>query len=517
MGATVSAGADNDELVDNLLEADYIKTAAVERVFRAVDRGHYFTVECKDNAYKDLAWKYGNLHISAPCIYSEVMENLKLAPGMSFLNLGSGTGYLSTMAGLILGSYGINHGVEIHEDVLNYAKKKLEEFCLTSPALDEYEFCQPKFINGNCLHLGSEARQYDRVYCGAACPENHENYMKNLIKVGGILVMPINDQLLQIYRISDTNWETKSVLPVSFASLICSNVPSGTEPLKMPDADPMSLQDICRFAVRSILRRKIDMEHPELKKKPSRVPRKRVKKKTLPKFMIPIFGGHSDREDNDVETEELSEIGEYGPYVLMDVHSVRSRTLLELSHLLAGPSRTSGNEEEGEDGAEGMDEDGDGSMVEREDEQMSDAEMNCSKAVVTAEEVAGKESPAGKRLSDAADTLVTQRNKAKDGKREKFDSGIVEDIEKGCSSDSDDPDCERSARKEPRQGGESLFEDSDAEIGDAAANRTDEAGAAGEPDAKENVRNYSTYMREKIKMLPLPLTLKYFVNFDREL
>lgn len=116
---------------------------------------------------------------------------------------------------------------------MNYAKKKLEEFCQTSPAFDEYEFCRPKFINGNCLHLGSEPRQYDRVYCGAACPENHENYMKNLIKVGGILVMPINDQLLQIYRISDTNWETKSVLPVSFASLICSNVPSGSEPLKM--------------------------------------------------------------------------------------------------------------------------------------------------------------------------------------------------------------------------------------------------------------------------------------------
>jgi hypothetical protein len=31
--------------------------------------------------------------------------------------------------------------------------------------------------------LNSDVRQYDRVYCGAACPENHENYMKNLIKV----------------------------------------------------------------------------------------------------------------------------------------------------------------------------------------------------------------------------------------------------------------------------------------------------------------------------------------------
>lgn len=132
-----------------------------------------------------------------------------------------------------LGSNGINHGIEIHEDVLNYAVKRLDEFCLASPAVDEYEFCHPKFINGNCLFLGSDVRQYDRVYCGAACPENHENYMKNLIKVGGILVMPINDQLLQIYRTSDTNWEAKSVLPVSFATLVCNKISGGTEPLKM--------------------------------------------------------------------------------------------------------------------------------------------------------------------------------------------------------------------------------------------------------------------------------------------
>eukprot|EP00058_Branchiostoma_floridae_P011831 XP_002597319.1 hypothetical protein BRAFLDRAFT_203567 [Branchiostoma floridae] len=109
MGGAVSAGEDNEELVDNLKEADYIKTKKVEEVFRAIDRGDYYLEEHRDNAYKDLAWKHGNIHLSAPCIYSEVMESLKLKPNLSFLNLGCGTGYLSTMVGLILGRYPVLH------------------------------------------------------------------------------------------------------------------------------------------------------------------------------------------------------------------------------------------------------------------------------------------------------------------------------------------------------------------------------------------------------------------------
>lgn len=104
MGGAVSSGQDNDELIDNLKEAEYIKTDEVERVFRIVDRAHYYLEECRENAYKDLAWKSGTLHLSAPCIYSEVMEALELKEGLSFLNLGSGTGYLNTMVGLMLGN-----------------------------------------------------------------------------------------------------------------------------------------------------------------------------------------------------------------------------------------------------------------------------------------------------------------------------------------------------------------------------------------------------------------------------
>lgn len=102
MGTTVSSGQNNDELVDDLMKSGYIRTKEVEKVFRAVDRADYVLPLHREIAYKDIAWKHGNIHLSAPCIYSEVMEALFLEPGLSFLNLGSGTGYLSTMAGLIL-------------------------------------------------------------------------------------------------------------------------------------------------------------------------------------------------------------------------------------------------------------------------------------------------------------------------------------------------------------------------------------------------------------------------------
>jgi protein-L-isoaspartate O-methyltransferase len=69
MGGAVSAGEDNDELIDNLVEADYIKSVRVESIFRAVDRANYYADGCLENAYRDLAWKHGNLHLSGLFVF----------------------------------------------------------------------------------------------------------------------------------------------------------------------------------------------------------------------------------------------------------------------------------------------------------------------------------------------------------------------------------------------------------------------------------------------------------------
>lgn len=58
-----------------------------------------------------------------------------------------------------------------------------------------FEFCEPVFVVGNCLEISTDSHQYDRIYCGAGVQKDHENYMKVLLKIGGILVMPIEDQV----------------------------------------------------------------------------------------------------------------------------------------------------------------------------------------------------------------------------------------------------------------------------------------------------------------------------------
>lgn len=261
----MSSGRDNNELIDNLMRGKYIRSAEVENVFRALDRADYMSSEVRDQAYKDLAWRNGSLHMSAPCIYSEVMEALELKTGLTFLNVGSGTGYLNTLVGLIIGTSGINHGIEVNSFVVDYSNKKLSHFIENSPTLDEFDFCEPKFFCGNGLCLAPLQSTYDRVYCGAGCPYEYQNYFKQLIKVGGILVMPLNDNLIQVKRVSPTEWTTKNLLHVSFASLKVPTKEESTEHVKLDELCPVRLQALSRGAVRNTVRAVLVQRRAELR------------------------------------------------------------------------------------------------------------------------------------------------------------------------------------------------------------------------------------------------------------
>ena len=72
----------------------------------------FFSLQGNESiAHSDQPLKDGNVHISAPHIYASAIEALDLVPNssMSFLNIGSGTGYISCIVAGILGANSLNY------------------------------------------------------------------------------------------------------------------------------------------------------------------------------------------------------------------------------------------------------------------------------------------------------------------------------------------------------------------------------------------------------------------------
>ncbi|XP_053873533.1 protein-L-isoaspartate O-methyltransferase domain-containing protein 1 isoform X3 [Malaclemys terrapin pileata] len=156
----------------------------------------------------------------------------------------------------------------------------MESFIKNSDSFDKFEFCEPAFVVGNCLEIASDSHQYDRIYCGAGVQKDHENYMKILLKVGGILVMPIEDQLTQILRTGQNTWESKNILAVSFAPLVQPNRNDNSkrDTVGLPPCAVRNLQDLARIYIRRTLRNFINDEI-QAKGIPQKPPPKRKRRR----------------------------------------------------------------------------------------------------------------------------------------------------------------------------------------------------------------------------------------------
>ncbi|EFN82098.1 protein-L-isoaspartate O-methyltransferase domain-containing protein 1 [Harpegnathos saltator] len=594
MGGAVSSGQDNDELVDNLIESGYIKTKKVEQVFRAVDRADYVLSSHKDSAYKDLAWKHGNIHLSAPCVYSEVMEGLSLEPGLSFLNLGSGTGYLSTMAGLLLKQHGTNHGIELHEDCLKYAYDRLEEFKQKSLALNEFDFCEPLFIQGNCLSI-IPGRQYDRVYCGAACPESHEAFIKQFVRVGGILVMPYRDNLVRVERVNKNTWMHYTMLPVSFANLIVPLV-SEYNLLQLPECNPLSLQELCRGKIRYRLRENIWNEHADLETEKPIIPGQRKpspQQHTLRRFVIPIFeeaDGVLDEVLDEVEEQDYpSALSERRARFLLNVDADTGEaitTTLQLVRAVIQPNPIDAQRENQREDARTINEDtrnareatredshennredaremaGSTSVDDNQHEQkrksakknfcfgtsegtttrssteLADVSNNINETrherevpSTAATYSSISESESEQERERAEDIAFVRRHKI--WKRKKTDSGIVEDA--NLSNEESQPSSQSSTSQSSSQSfsTNANHDDSDAtdtmdidlppiSINKPCRNMYGSLSKDSTSNDKEVIGHYvdsnafTGYMTDKIQQLPLPFSVKLYINYNRK-
>lgn len=172
-------------------------------------------------------------------MYVTVLEALDLQTGKSFLNIGSGSGYLSCLAAYLLGEEGVSHGVELSDAACSFSKERARMW--HAKLVQRFDAAARSgtvipggmipadgisFVNANCFDLdvlsAAHTLKYDRIYVGAGCPDSRKEFFLSMLGDNGVMVVPINErnQMLAIRKFCGRVYSAKPISNVNFAPLL---------------------------------------------------------------------------------------------------------------------------------------------------------------------------------------------------------------------------------------------------------------------------------------------------------
>ena len=199
------------QMVDEQIARRGVKDPRVLAALKKVERHLFVPAHLRPQAYEDYPLPIGHGQtISQPYIVAAMTEELNLKRDSTVLEVGTGSGYQTAiLAELCREVYTIEAVPELAES----ARKILEELGYTN-------------IH---YHIGDgsigwpEDIQFDAIMVTAAAP-SIPGPLKNQLKVGGVIVIPIGDrmyqELVRSVRVTEKKWKTKNLFPCAFVPLL---------------------------------------------------------------------------------------------------------------------------------------------------------------------------------------------------------------------------------------------------------------------------------------------------------
>ena len=202
----------NEELVQYLVGAGFLKSRRVTEAFRRVDRARFVLPSQKESAYSDYPLPLFRAQtISAPSVVAIMTEALELPAGAKVLEVGTGSGYQAAILAEIVGPKGKVVSVELVPELFEYAKLKIE-------ALGQENVL---FVCGDGSQGHAKEAPYDGVIATCGAPSVPEPLFKQL-KEGGRMVIPVGgsfyQDLLLVEKINGKQ-SARSILPVMFVPM----------------------------------------------------------------------------------------------------------------------------------------------------------------------------------------------------------------------------------------------------------------------------------------------------------
>lgn len=201
------------ELIKNLIGSGYLKTPQIIEAFRKIDRADFVLEKFKKDAYVNspLPIGYGQT-ISQPQTVAFMLELLQPEEGNKIMDIGSGSGWQSALLAEIAGTRGKVFAVELIPELSEFGEKNASKYNFKAKGI-------LKFI---CLDgtkgLPKEA-PFDRIIV-AASGKDAPPALKTQLKIGGRLVIPIENSIWLITKKGEDDFEEKEYPGFAFVPLV---------------------------------------------------------------------------------------------------------------------------------------------------------------------------------------------------------------------------------------------------------------------------------------------------------
>ncbi len=201
-----------NSLIEHLTEIGVLKTPLIIDAFKNIDRLKFIPEAMKPFAYIDQALMIpGGQTISQPYTVAFMLELLEPKPGDKILDIGAGSGWQSSLLGYIVSQKedGRVFAVELVPELCKFGKKNVSQFsfiekgivcflCGDASKKETFEPVKDEITDG-----------IDKIIVAAALENEVPQLWKDLLKIGGRIVVPIKESIWLFIKKDKDNFETK--------------------------------------------------------------------------------------------------------------------------------------------------------------------------------------------------------------------------------------------------------------------------------------------------------------------
>jgi len=198
------------QLIEQMIKSKVLKTPKIIEAFEKIPRHEFVTKEYISSSYMDFALPtLKGSTISQPSTVAIMTEALNPQEGEKILEIGTGSGWQTSLLAYIIGNKGKVVTIEFDPDLVEFAKKNIHRLGIKNVEV---------ILGDGSLGYKKEA-PYDKIIFTCATPSIPKP-VKEQLRMGGRIVAPVGSievqRMLAIDRVGKDEFAESEVEPVSF-------------------------------------------------------------------------------------------------------------------------------------------------------------------------------------------------------------------------------------------------------------------------------------------------------------